>query len=716
MSCHHLLGLAALLCAGSSLLFAAEVRTAGQSWTRKTGPVEYRLAEENGAVHLQYFGPSGMAPWKMGTQRRAEPAPSQDISGIVEGQPVDPESLKLDSVEAGSLKPGVATLRLKYSHRRLPLEIEVLYTAWGDTGVITRKLTLANRGSSVLHVETLPQLSWRLPPGDYELTYLWGGWGQEKQVATESLGAGRRTLANTRGRSTSVYSPWFSLHNKTLGVRYLGELAYSGNWKLQCERLPATGAAPLQSTDVLASLGTLFDFEGALALPPGSSRALPEVAFTASSGDLDDAANQMHRFQRAYVFPRTPTNEPRLVQFNSWYPFPGKMTVDEMKQCANVAAEIGAEVFVLDAGWYNQKDWSRELGDYQVDRIAYPNGLEELSTHVRSKGMKFGIWVEIENVGIESALYKQHPEWLLSYDGKPVRKGVRMMLNFAKPEVREWAHATVDRLVNDYHLEWMKIDYNIDIGDQFDPPSATERSGAVLLDHIVNYYAWLDQVRAKHPTLIIENCSSGGLRFDLGIMAHTHTTWLSDVVEPVPSVQLAYGCTLAFSPEVCNHWMVGDTSRGVVNLNNPPGWWDFMFRVPMNGQFGISSRVFDWNADLKKHAADNVTLYKRLRKTMMGADVYHLTPPPANQNPRGWMALQYVSPDRKRSVVMAYRLANSTAEGAFKLRGLADTATYRVLLDGKPGGRLASRDLATSGLRVKLGEEWRAAIIELERE
>ena len=167
-------------------------------------------------------------------------------------------------------------------------------------------------------------------------------------------------------------------------------------------RHPAAARRP-----IAASLGTQYDFEGALALRSGASRALPEVAFTATSGDLDDAANQMHRYQRQYVFPRTPTNDPLLVQFNSWYPFPGKMTVQQMKDCADVAAEMGSEVFVLDAGWYNKKNWSSELGDYEADRVAYPNGIEELSRHVRAKGMKFGIWVEIENIGIDSDMFQQ---------------------------------------------------------------------------------------------------------------------------------------------------------------------------------------------------------------------------------------------------------------------------------------------------------------------
>jgi alpha-galactosidase len=146
----------------------------------------------------------------------------------------------------------------------------------------------------------------------------------------------------------------------------------------------------------------------------------------------------------------------------------------------------------------------------------------------------------------------------------------RYHLNFAKPAASQWARSVVDRLVKDYGIEWLKIDYNIDIGECFDPPLLAERRGHVLHDHLASYYGWLDDLRAAYPQLVIENCSSGGTRFDLGIMAHTHTTWLSDVVRPRPSVQLGYGCTVEFIPEVCNHWMVGDQDNRDVSLSSPP--------------------------------------------------------------------------------------------------------------------------------------------------
>jgi alpha-galactosidase len=677
--------------------------------------VEYRLTQRDGSLFLAFFGPAGKGPWKpleaSWTLSRADsPGNVYDLSGRVAGQVVQPADVELTAYKVNE-DPGKAdSLRVVLTHRRLPLEVEAQYVAWGDLGVFTRQLTLANRGSEPLTVEAMPSLAWRLPPGRYELTYLWGGWGQERQVATEPLLAGTRAFINQRGRSSNGYSPWFCLHNETLGVRYLAQLAYSGNWQMTFERRP--DHRPVEQTDLKVELGLRFDFGGPLSLQPGQSFTLPAVAMTATAGDLDDAANQMHRFQRQHIIPRCPANDPPLVQFNSWYPFPGKMNVADMKRCAEIAAELGAEVFVLDAGWFNKTNWERELGDWQADAVAFPKGIEELAEDLHGRGLKFGLWVEIENLGADSQTFKQHPDWCLALAGQPLLSNGRYPLNFANPAVRAWARSVLDRLARDYRLDWVKIDYNIDVEEAFDTPAP--RAGAVLYRHLAGYYAWLDELRAAYPQLVIENCSSGGLRFDLGLLAHTHTTWLSDEVRPRPSVQLAYGATLEFAPEVCNHWMVGDSPNGAVILTNAPGWWDFMFRVPMNGQFGISSRVFDWSPELRRRAAEQIGLYKRIRHLLAKADVYHLTPPPAHEDPTGWMALQYAAPDRRRSVLMTYRLGRSAEAERYRLRGLAPALTYQVRQDGREVAAYTGRHLAEVGLVVRLESEWRSAVWEIE--
>jgi alpha-galactosidase len=681
-----------------------EFDAAAQLWTLRSGPVEYRLRRSGDGVAFDYFGPAGKPAWL--TPDPSSPA-TREISGSVDGQAFGPEDLRLAMVEPTDT---VQQLALRYRHRRLPLEIEAIYFVDGDTGVITRRLTLINRGERAMHVDSLPSLAWRLPAAGYDLTYLWGGWGQERQLSTEPLSVGRRVFTADRGRSTNGYASWFALRDRDRGVLYMAQLAWSGNWEMTFGRAPGGDRTRPNQLGLTAELGMRFDSGGALLLPPGASFTLPEVAFTATAGDLDDAANQLHRYQRS-VIPRRPAGDPLLVQFNSWYPYGENVSAGELKRAADVAAQLGVEAFVLDSGWYNIHDWSRELGDYQPNAAKFPNGLPEVARYVRAKGMKFGLWMEIENAGIGSHLARDHQDWFLSYNGVPILKDQRHQLNFAKPEVRQWATATVDRLIRDYDLGWIKIDYNIDIGDRFDAPG-DGRTGDVLYRHVKAYYAWLDELRAAHPGLLVESCSSGALRFDLGILAHAHTTWLSDVVTPLPSAQLAYGCTVEFAPEVCNHWMVGDDDHGHVDLAKPAGWWDFLFRIPMNGQFGVSSRILDWPPQLRERAAANIAIYKRLRQVIAGADVYHLTAQPAHDDPEGWMAMQYVSTDARRSVVLAYRLGHDTARQAFRLRGLT-AGRYAVSQDGRPAGSYTAEELSDKGLPVNLDAEWRAAVIEL---
>jgi alpha-galactosidase len=160
--------------------------------------------------------------------------------------------------------------------------------------------------------------------------------------------------------------------------------------------------------------------------------------------------------------------------------------------------------------------------------------------------------------------------------------------------------------------------------------------------------------------------------------------------------------------------MVGDTTNGDVLAADSEDWWDFMFRVPMNGQFGISSKVFDWPSDLLLHAANNVALYKRIRSTIAQADVYHLTESPAHNSPEGWMAIQYVAQSADKSVVMVYRLGESLATQTFKLHGLVPAANFRVTSEGRDMGTMTGRALMEDGISVNLEGPWRATVIELE--
>jgi alpha-galactosidase len=524
----------ALICAALTLPASAAIRydPAQHLWSLTSGGIEYRIGQRQGdaeAISLLYFGPEGGKTWPACKQAYTS-AVRNDIGGMINGQQIRPEFLTLQSSTILTNSPQFQQLRLVYKHKFTSLEVEVLYTAYAETGVFTKDVTFTNTGSRPLQMEAAPSLDWRLPPGQYDLNYLHGERTHERQLTNVTLGAERQAFVNQTGRSSNGYSPWFDLLDHTTGIQYAAQLAYSGNWQMYFQRALAGGPA---QEDLRVSLGMRFDFGGAAPLQPGAAFQLPRISFTASAGDLNDVVNQLHHYQRQFVFPQNSQNRPPLVTESLQEVVTKRApTAPEVKHYADLVAPLGVEAIIIDAGWFMHQhtqdaafDKDNPIyGDWNADPGAFPKGLRDVSDYVHSKGMKFGVWVELECATIDSPVVKAHPDWILRYDGTPI-PGTRnrVYLDFRKPEVRAWARPVIDRLVKQDGVDWLKMDYNVDIGENFDPADASQRTGTLLHDDLAAYFAMLDQVRRDYPKLIIEDCSSGGARLDLEIMSRMDT-------------------------------------------------------------------------------------------------------------------------------------------------------------------------------------------------
>lgn len=694
--------------------------TDGQGWRVRAGALEFALRREGDRlVH------TGAGPLASGLELLAR-------YGAVER--VRAEQLRLVELRpaAAETPGGLPELRAVLADPREPAQLELVYAVDERAGVLLTWAEIVNTGRQELPLHALAsgRLALRAPRGA-TLTYLHGHWGDECQVASEVLGFGTRTLEVRAGRSSNGFSPWFALQPQP-GLVLAGQLAWSGNWRIDLARedvdrhrvyLYPEGGMPEDGDPRVVVTAGLHDWRFLRRLAPGERFRTPVLALAAGT-DLDAAAQRLHTWSAARI-PQPNPNVPLQVQFNTWYNLgrlhgDGKVPVGRMKAYANVAAEIGCEIFVLDAGWYDATNWSGKLGDWEVDPTFYPNGLEELIEHVRGKGMKFGLWVEIEVAGAASRLRAEHPDWLVTHDGEPLAFGRwgRRGLAFGHPEAAAWALAELDRLATRYQLDWLKIDYNIDYGPGSDNPRHGHSPGDALYRHLTAYYAILDELRRRHPNLIVENCASGGLRFDPGIIAHTHTTWLSDEVRPLRSLQLGYGATLAHPAAVCNHW--------AVDLENEmdPIWRDLVFRVPMMGQFGISGNVDTWDAGLRAQAAHHVAVYKQIREVVRRGRCYHLTPPIPPEGATGWTAIWFVDEvpagEAPHGVLFAYRLAESPAEIVLPLPGLAAEGVYKVRADREldgispaPAELRSGASLAEEGLRLRLPAVNRSALVQL---
>jgi len=374
----------------------------------------------------------------------------------------------------------------------------------------------------------------------------------------------------------------------------------------------------------------------------------------------------------------------------------------------DVAAKLGIEVCTLDAGWFGPTNpdahWYDYRGDWdKVNTIRFPGGIRTLSDYVHSKHMKFGLWCEIEALGQHARLAEEHPEFMA------LRGGERLgYVCFGNPAVQEWAFQTLDRMITEYRCEWIKLDFNVDPGAGCDRMDHGHGAGDGLLEHYLGYYRTLGKIRERHPDVILENCSSGGLRIDLGILKQTHLTFLSDPDWPEHGLQLFWGASTMLAPELLLHWGWSEWLHEYPHQTFDPRdpdleqhQLDYYVRISMLTGTGFSQRLPglpQWVADRYAH---HIKIYKdHIRRFIRSADVFRLTAQPKREG-RGdrWAGFQYSLPAGSAHLVFVFRLHGGERERTLHLRELEEDRIYTLewLTDQRSEQRSGS-DLMKDGL------------------
>jgi alpha-galactosidase len=543
------------------------------------------------------------------------------------------------------------------------------------------------------------------PVTDYALLTASGEVEAEYLLETRRLPASGFRFVQKDGKSGSQLKPWLAVWNLKTGRGVMVLLAWSGNWVL--EVAPRDGKTVLRAD---TSPSGLERFGGAGGLP------FPGALVSEFTGHWDYGAQPIARFIRAKLLRNLGLDWPP-VQYNTWYASEDQIGEKQLIESARVAADLGCELFTVDAGWYGHgpgRAWSQRLGDWEVDRERLPKGLGAVAAEVRRLGMKFGLWVEIECAAPLSRIGKEHPDWFL-HDGKR-RLSDRAVLDFGNPAALAWATRTLHDLVTGLRLDYLKMDFNATIpvdGERLAPDA----------DPLYGHYRqlaglWLG-LRSAHPALILENCASGSLRQDAMTAALTDTHWISDNVDNLSSLAIVYGATVLFPPEICSHW----TCYPAPGLNHYPGpggplALESQFTVNMMGHFGLSGRIWDWDARTRRVAAERILRYKRLRSILREADVFHLTPQANFKAPASVQALLYLQPRSNKGLLFAFQGGDPSNEARIRLRGLEPNRTYFVSWPEAfgPPRTIRGKELLEQGLVISFPYRGSSAIITIDPE
>jgi alpha-galactosidase len=530
------------------------------------------------------------------------------------------------------------------------------------------------------------------PVTEWEVMTAEGKWGKEYKLDVSPLGADGFRYAQRLGRATSGRKAWWLLANRRTGQGLALQLAYMGNWTY--EVVP-------QGQEIEVRLSTSPDglepFTTVQGLP------VPGALVAEFTGHWDNGAQPIVRFVREKLLRDLAQNWP-LVQYNNWYDTPGRLTQQKLLDSARVAADLGCELFTVDAGWYGKgldANWERSLGDWEVNRDRLPDGIEAVAEAVRKAGMKFGLWFEIECAHPQSRLASAHPEWFLT-DAAGRRLGRRDVLDFGKPEVVSHAKNVIDATMARYRLDYIKMDFNTDptIENQ-----GLKQEGDPLYRHYRGLAELWSYMRKQYPSLIIENCASGSLRQELTAAAFTDTHWVSDAIDNRSNLMMAFGATYLMPASICSHWTTKPSRHdGQMDL-------DAQFVATMMGHMGLSGAIVRWDQETREVARRRIAQYKRIRPILRDADVYHLT----RQQAGAMQAALYVDEKTGRALLFAFQGGDAELAHSIRLRGLDPRKTYRVdgINDGTATCLFPGQALVSDGFNVAFTHKGAVVVVEL---
>ncbi len=259
-------------------------------------------------------------------------------------------------------------------------------------------------------------------------------------------------------------------------------------------------------------------------LQPGQSFETPEGVMCYSGEGFGELSLRMHEFVNRHIVPASWQYRPRPVLYNDWEGCMFNFNQRILLNLAKSAKELGCELFVLDDGWFGERnDDQAGLGDYHVNKKKLPSGLKGLSDRLHSMGLEFGLWFEPESVNVNSDLYRAHPDWALTDEHEPIFGRHQLLLDLTKPEVRDYIVENISRILDESGISYVKWDMN----------RHSVALGAKAHDYILGLYDVLRRIFVPRPDVLLESCSSGGNRFDLGMLCFSPQIWCSDNTDPI---------------------------------------------------------------------------------------------------------------------------------------------------------------------------------------
>jgi len=564
------------------------------------------------------------------------------------------------------------------------VRIELSYTLFSSRPVLTRTARFINDGHAEVFLDQAMSACLDLPDAEYEWWQFSGAWGRERHLKTRSLEQGITSIGSIRGNSSAQQNPFVILprpgtddrQGEAMGCAFV----YSGNFLIQAE---------VDTFDTTRLLVGIHPQGFRWKLRPGSSFQTPEVVFAYTTEGLNDLSATLHSLFRERLMRGQWRDRPRPIVTNNWEATYFDFTEDTLIDIARTAQGVGAELFVLDDGWFGARRGERAgLGDWTPNTDLLPDGVAGLSKKVTDLGIDFGLWVEPEMVNEDSDLFRTHPDWVIQTPNRRRSVGrFQLVLDYSRAEVVDHVFTQLSDVFSTAKISYVKWDMNRSLTEVFSSALPTDQQGEVAHRHMLGVYALLERLTTAFPHILFESCASGGARFDAGMLFYAPQAWASDDSDAVERLKIQWGSSFAY-PIVSHGAHVSITPNHQVNRVTP---LHTRANVAFFGAFGYELDLNKLSDEEIAEVKAQVAFMKEHRELIHFGTFYRLRSP-FDSNVTCWMV---VNKQKTKAIVGWYRVLN-TVNAPFdrvRLVGLDTTKRYRItgneLVDG--------RDIVRSG-------------------
>ncbi len=562
------------------------------------------------------------------------------------------------------------TLKILTEDEILGVEVTLVYTVFTKINAIARSVEIRNSGSSSVRLNKAMSASFDMDNENFDMLTLHGSWARERHISRHTIDHGLHEVLSMRGETSHQEHPFVAVldHNadensgRVWGMNFI----YSGNFSA-CVQLN-------QFNSIRIMMG-INPENFSWKLDPGESFTTPQAVLVFSDSGLNGMSRAFHDLYRNHLIRSPYKDKMRPVLINNWEATYFNFDSDKLVDIAREAAKDGIEMLVMDDGWFGKRNSDNcSLGDWTVNEQKLKGGLKGLVERVNGLGLKFGIWFEPEMISPDSDLFRAHPDWAIQIPGRtPGMSREQYVLDITRQEVADYAYGCVARILRSANIEYVKWDMNRQLSDIGSAALPSDRTGEFYHRYVLALYGMQERLVTDFPSLLLENCSGGGARFDPGMLYYSPQIWCSDDTDAIERLAIQEGTALIYplSSMGAHVSTCPNHACGRVTPFRTRGY------TALSGTFGYELDITRIPAEERTQIPGQIALYKRFGGLIRNGDYYRIASFSGNMEFDCW---ESVAKDRSEALVTFIQVLNhpNCKSRFIRIPGLDPEMNYRV--------------------------------------